>query len=82
VREESAVSRSPEALSARLDAVSRTLGETSRFLDQHAEIFSDLSVTDFETGSVPPLPRAPEEAVEEEPASPPPPRPRVGQRQR
>ena len=79
VREESAVSRSPEALSARLDAVSRTLGETSRFLDQHAEIFSD-SVTDFETGSVPPLPREPEEEAEEQ--RPIPPRPRVGQRQR
>jgi hypothetical protein len=80
VREESAVSRSPEALSARLDAVSRTLGETSRFLDQHAEIFSDLSVTDFETGSVPPLPSEPEAEAEER--RPPPPRPRVGQRQR
>jgi ABC-type transporter Mla subunit MlaD len=80
VREESAVSRSPEALSARLDAVSRTLGETSRFLDQHAEIFADMSATDFETGSVPPLPRAPEEEAEEEPSRPP--RPRVGQRQR
>ena len=76
VREESAVSRSPEALSARLDAVSRTLGETSRFLDQHAEIFSDLSVTDFETGSVPPLPRAPEEEAEERRPSPPRPRAR------
>jgi len=80
VREESAVSRSPEALSARLDAVSRTLGETSRFLDQHAEIFTDLSVTDFETGSLPPLPRAPEEEAEEQAARPP--RPRAGQRQR
>jgi hypothetical protein len=80
VREESAVSRSPEALSARLDAVSRTLGETSRFLDQHADIFSDASITDFETGSVPPLPRAPEEEAEEQ--RPTPPRPRVGQRQR
>jgi hypothetical protein len=81
VREESAVSRSPEALSARLDAVSRTLGETSRFLDQHAEIFADLSVSDLETASVPPLPRAPGEEAEE-PASPRPPRPRAGQRQR
>ena len=80
VREESAVSRSPEALSARLDAVSRTLGETSRFLDQHAEVFSDLSVTDFETGSVPPLPREPGGEAEEQ--RPTPPRPRVGQRQR
>jgi hypothetical protein len=80
VREESAVSRSPEAISARLDAVSRTLGETSRFLDQHAEIFADTSVTDFETGSVPPLPGEPEEEAEER--RPVPPRPRVGQRQR
>lgn len=80
VREESAVSRSPEALSERLDAVSRTLGETSRFLDQHAEIFSDSSMTDFETGSVPPLPAEPAEEAEEQ--RPPPPRPRVGQRQR
>jgi hypothetical protein len=80
VREESAVSRSPEAISARLDAVSRTLGETSRWMDQHAEIFSDASVTDFEAGSVPPLPSEPED--EAEPALPRPPRPRVGQRQR
>jgi hypothetical protein len=79
VREESAVSRSPEALSARLDAVSRTLGETSRWMDQHADIFSDSSVTDFEPGSLPPLPR---EAEEAEPAAPRPPRPRAGQRQR
>ena len=80
VREESAVSRSPEALSARLDAVSRTLGETSRFLDQHAEIFSDVSMTDFETSSVPSLPREPDEEAEEQ--APRPPRPRIGQRQR
>ncbi|HXK09700.1 MAG TPA: hypothetical protein VMT70_08660 [Vicinamibacteria bacterium] len=79
VREESAVSRSPEAISARLDAVSRTLGETSQFLDQHAEIFADMSAADLDTGSVPPLPAEPEE---EAAASPRPPRPRVGQRQR
>ena len=44
VREESAVSRSPEALSARLDAVSSTLSETSRWMDQHADLMSDMSL--------------------------------------
>ncbi len=80
VREESAVSRTPEALSARLDAVSRTLGETSKFLDQHAEIFADLSLSDLETTSVPPIPIGPEEETEE-PARSRPPRPRTGQRE-
>ena len=32
IREEAAVSRDPEALSARIDAVANTLGEASRFL--------------------------------------------------
>ena len=48
VREESAVSGSPEALSARLDSVSSTLSETSRWMDQHAELLTDLSSTDFD----------------------------------
>jgi hypothetical protein len=81
VREESAVSRSPEALSSRLDAVSRTLGETSKFLDQHAEIFADLSLSDLETTSVPPIPIGPEEETEQQAPSRPP-RPRAGQKQR
>jgi len=81
VREESAVSGSPEALSARLDSVSSTLGETSKWMDQHAEIFSDMASPDF-GATIPPVPRA--VAVDEdEPSSPPPiPRPRQGQRQR
>ncbi|HXV65367.1 MAG TPA: hypothetical protein VEK15_32025 [Vicinamibacteria bacterium] len=82
VREESAVSRSPEAISARLDAVSRTLGETSRFLDQHAELFSDISVSDFEAGSVPPLSRPVADEPDEETPHPPPPRPKTVQRER
>ena len=82
IREETAVSGGPEVLSARLDAVTQTLSETSRWMDQHAELFSDVSATDFEPGSVPPLPREPEEEAEEAPASPRPPRPRMGQRQR
>ncbi|HSF19452.1 MAG TPA: hypothetical protein VLK65_28270 [Vicinamibacteria bacterium] len=82
VREESVVSRSPEAISARLDAVSRTLGETSRFLDQHAELFSDISVSDFEAGSVPPLSRAVADEQDEETPHAPAPRPKTIQRQR
>ena len=82
VREESAVSGSPEALSARLDSVSSTLSETSRWMDQHAELFTDLSSTDFDA-TIPPMPRTSVPIPEDEPASPPPPpRPRVGQRQR
>jgi hypothetical protein len=82
VREESAVSRSPEAISARLDAVSRTLGETSKWMDQHAELLSELSVTDFEAGSVPPLSRTAVD-VDEEDAPPPLPRhPKTVERQR
>lgn len=83
VREESAVSRSPEALSARLDSVSSTLSETSRWADQHAELFSDLASTDIDSSVVPSVPRLPEAP---EPASrttpPPPPPPRAAQRQR
>jgi hypothetical protein len=84
VREESAVSGSPEALSARLDSVSSTLSETSRWMDQHAELFTELSSNDFDS-TIPPLPRTPGGIVMGEgPATssaPPPPRPRAGQRQ-
>jgi len=88
VREESAVSRSPEALSARLDAVSSTLSETSRWMDQHADLMSDLTSSDLDiAASVPSLPRAPGETPVEpeqsgEPTAPRSPRPRAGQRQR
>lgn len=79
VREESAVSGSPEALSARLDSVSSTLSETSRWMDQHAELFTDLTSSDL-GATLPPMPRA---GGEEPPASPPPlPRARPAQRQR
>jgi hypothetical protein len=80
VREESAVSRSPEGLSARLDAVSASLGETSRWMDQHAELFTDMATADLDAGAVPALPRAPEEEKDEAP--PRPPRERAAQRQR
>jgi hypothetical protein len=89
VREESAVSRSPEALSARLDAVSSTLSETSRWMDQHADLMTDMTSADIDASSLPALPRTPEEPAlepeEPEAAEEPrtrPPRPRMGQRQR
>jgi hypothetical protein len=82
VREESAVVASPEALSARLDSVSSTLSETSRWMDQHAELFTDMATADLDAGKVPALPRAPEEPEEPEEQAPRPPRPRIGQRQR
>ena len=84
VREESAVSRSPEALSARLDSVSSTLSETSRWMDQHADLMTDLTSADLDD-AMPTIPRAPADpAAEPEPeeTSPRPPRPRQGQKQR
>jgi hypothetical protein len=62
IREESAVSGGPEVLSSRLDAVSTTLTETSRWMDQHAELFTSLSADDAlgEAPSPPPLARGPQ----------------------
>jgi hypothetical protein len=82
VREESAMSGgSPDMLSARLDAVSSTLSETSRWMDQHSELFTDMASADFDSSvPVPAVPRMPDEAEERTP--PPIPRPRQGQRQR
>ena len=86
VREESAVSRSPEALSSRLDAVSSTLSETSRWMDQHADLISDMTSVDLDDAKIAALPRTLAEPAEpeepEEPEPPRPPRPRMGQRQR
>jgi len=61
IREESAVSGGPEVLSARLDAVSTTLTETSKWMDQHAELFASLSPDDAlgEPPSPPPLTQGP-----------------------
>ena len=85
LREESAVSGRPEALSSRLDAVSATLSETSRWMDQHADLMSDLSTGDIDMDSMPTVPRAPglsSEPVEPVSPPPPPPPPRTRQRQR
>ena len=87
VREESAVSRSPEALSARLDAVSSTLSETSRWMDQHADLMSDLTSADLDDAGIASLPRTPgepplEREEPDEPQAPRPPRPKMQHRQR
>jgi hypothetical protein len=76
ILEESAVGGGPEGLSTRLDAVSSTLGETSRWMDQNAEIFGSFAVEDEMTGGGTVLPRLPE--AEASAAPPPlPPRGRV-----
>jgi hypothetical protein len=59
IREESAVSGGPEMLSARLDAVSSTLTETSRWMDSNADIFSSLESDDDLAASLPTLPETP-----------------------
>jgi hypothetical protein len=41
IREEAAVQGKAEALSSRLDAVSATLSETNRWMEQHAELLGD-----------------------------------------
>jgi hypothetical protein len=79
IREESAISGGPEALSARLDAVSATLSETSRWMDQHAELFSSLAGDELDV-AVPPQPAV----VTTAPGEPPPPprsRPRPRQKE-
>ena len=80
IREESAISGGPEALSARLDAVSTTLSETSRWMDQHAELFSSLATEDLDA-ALPPQPHAPSVATAPEPPEPPRPRPRPRQKE-
>jgi hypothetical protein len=81
IREESAVSGGPEMLSARLDAVSATLSETSRWMDQNAELLTSLGSDELDAGtmaSLPPVPQG-ETAL----AAPPPiPRARTAQKQR
>ncbi len=74
IREETAVSGGPEVLSSRLDAVTATLDETSKWMDQNAEILGGLT-DDIELGA-----RLPELGPEPGPERPPPP-PR-GRRQR
>lgn len=63
IREESAVARSPEAVSRHLDAVTSTMAETNRFLESNAQLFADLGA-DEAAAPVPELPQLPQ-AVEE-----------------
>jgi len=60
LREEAAVSGGPEALSTRLDAVTSTMAETTRWMDQHADLFQELSTGTEETEALADLPRLPE----------------------
>jgi len=78
IREESAVSGGPEMLSARLDSVSSTLTETSRWMDQHADIFGSEDTAEALSGSLPTLPST----SLDEPPPPPPPPPRRRQSER
>jgi hypothetical protein len=80
IREESAVSGGPELLSARLDAVTQTLAETSRWMDQNAELFGAIAGDELGAGG-PLLPRlegplaaTPGSESPDAPASTPPPR--------
>ena len=73
IREESAVSGGPEMLSARLDAVSNTLTETSQWMDQHADLLGPEEAGEMRAGALPRLPSPP---AEEPPPVPRPPRKR------
>jgi hypothetical protein len=59
IREESAVSGSPQFLSARLDAVTSTMSETSKWMDEHADFFGSLAA-DEEASPAPTLPNLPQ----------------------
>jgi hypothetical protein len=78
IREESAVSGGPEMLSVRLDAVSSTLTETSRWMDQNADLFTSLGADEEMSATLPTLPQAP--AAEGPPPIPPPERKRQRER--
>ena len=43
MREETAISGQPEQLSDRLDAISSSMSETARWLDEHADFFDGLN---------------------------------------
>lgn len=74
IREEIAVGGGPDQLSARLDSVTSTMAETTRWMDQNVELLGALATDDVETSALPRLPEAP--AL---PAPPPPP-PRAKQK--
>ncbi|MCU0304220.1 MAG: hypothetical protein MUC56_09215 [Thermoanaerobaculales bacterium] len=63
IREESAVGASPDALSYHLDSVASTMRETSRWMEENAELLGALGADDAATA----LPELPMTAIEEEP---------------
>ena len=62
IREESAVSGRPEMLSMRLDAVTSTMAETSRWMEEHTDFFDSLAGQPTLT-QLPDLPELPAEMV-------------------
>lgn len=75
IREESAITTSPDSLSSRLDAVTATLGETSKWMDQHLEFFGSLGADEEQNGlPAPQLLAPPPQAPAPPPATPPPPK--------
>ncbi len=67
IREESAVSGRPEMLSMRLDAVTSTMAETSRWMEEHTDFFDSLAGQPTLT-QLPDLPELPVEMVLDQPA--------------
>ncbi len=63
MREETAVGGKPELLSARLDAVTSTMTEASRWMDEHADLFGALGADSVgsETADLPSMPPVLEE---------------------
>jgi len=57
IREEAAVTGRPEQLSVRLDAVTSTMSETSRWMEEHAEFLGSLG-GDEAAAQLPELPKA------------------------
>lgn len=64
IREESAVSRKPEFLSTRLDAVTSAMSETTRWMDRHSDFFSSLG-GDEQSEALSQLPDVPTEMEKE-----------------
>lgn len=64
LREESAISGSPGLLSERLDSVTSSMGETTRWIDEHAEVLGSLGEAESSGPPIPDLPQLPT-AVEE-----------------
>lgn len=68
IREESAVSGRTDQLSMRLDAVTSTMGETSRWMDEHREFFDSLAGHSAgELSLLPELPPMPADPMPDEP---------------